>query len=322
MFSYSINSCRSSVLPIYFTAMDTNTTKPIDGLRSVSYSQYSWWMKCPHKWYLDYVKGLKTFEDNITTCFGTSMHEVLQLYIDTLYNKSTEEAESLNLKKMFINTFDREIADKKVVPENDDEYTEFVFDGKNIIDAFCNTTTRIANFPSKKYEVLGIEHEIITDLINNVRFKAYIDLILKDRRSGRIKIYDFKTSRTGWNSYMKDDETKYTQLLLYKAFYAQKYNVPLHMIDIEFFIIKRKLFENVNFPQSRIQKFIPEHQNRHIAGALEGFTTFVNSCFNENGTFKEDLFLYPKTPGDRKKHCKYCPHKKVNCDAKATVIDD
>jgi hypothetical protein len=297
--------------------MDKNI---VEKQKTVSYSKYSWWMKCPYKYFLDEIKGLKVFEDSINTCFGTAMHEVVQKYISTLYEKSVQEAESLDLNKMFKEAFDRELKDNEVKIEDDDLYTEFVFDGKNIISAFCNSSTRIANFPNKKYEIIGVEHEIITDLINNVQFKAYIDLILKDKISGRIKIYDFKTSATGWNSFMKDDETKYSQLLLYKAFYSQKYNVPLHMIDVEFFILKRKLFENVNFPQSRIQKFIPEHNNKMIVGAIEGFGSFVKSCFNPDGSYIENIENYPKVPGKNKKHCKWCPHKKVNCDAKATKI--
>ncbi len=48
--------------------------------KRVSFSQFSWWLKCPHKWYLDYVKGLKQFEDTINTCFGTAIHETIQTY--------------------------------------------------------------------------------------------------------------------------------------------------------------------------------------------------------------------------------------------------
>lgn len=304
--------------------MDTENTTNLEDIRSVSYSQYSWWMKCPHKWYLDFVKGLRKFEDSINTCFGTAMHEVLQKYVETLYNEGINAATELNLNKMFSDALEREIKDKEV-PVTEDELGEFIQDGRNIISAFCDSTVRIANFPNKKYQAdgegLGVELEIITELVHNVKFKAYIDLVLKDKTTGRIKIWDFKTSSVGWNSYMKDDETKYSQLLLYKAFYAQKYNVPLHMVDIEFFILKRKLYENYNFPQSRIQKFIPEHNNKMVAAAVNGFGEFVRSCFNEDGSFIEDEKNYPKFPGKGKKHCKWCPHKKVDCDAKETKLD-
>ena len=41
--------------------------------RWVSYSQFSNWFNCRHRWYLDHVKGLREFEDNVNTCFGTAM---------------------------------------------------------------------------------------------------------------------------------------------------------------------------------------------------------------------------------------------------------
>lgn len=293
--------------------------------RHVSYSQYSTWLKCPHKFYLDKVLDKKKFEDSVNTCFGTAMHEVIQKYIETLYTQNAQVADSIDFKKLFVERFDFEIDDKmkKAGKEvSDDEYTEFVYDGHGILDTFCTPTNRLTNFPSKKYELVGIEFPLDLPLIHNVNFTAYIDLILKDKQTGKYKIYDFKTSSSGWNQYMKQDETKYSQILLYKALYSKQFNVPLHMVDVEFFILKRKLYENVNFPQSKIQKFIPENGNGPIVSTLNGFSEFIKSCFNEDGTYKNDATLYPKTPGDRKKNCKYCPHKKVDCDAKATVQDD
>ena len=46
--------------------------------KSVSFSQYSTFMKCNHKWYLHY--GLGNYEDkpSINMTFGTAMHESTQ----------------------------------------------------------------------------------------------------------------------------------------------------------------------------------------------------------------------------------------------------
>ena len=30
--------------------------------KTVSFSQYSGWFKCPHSWYLNYLKGLRKYE--------------------------------------------------------------------------------------------------------------------------------------------------------------------------------------------------------------------------------------------------------------------
>ena len=68
--------------------------------KSISYSQFSQWDKCPYMWKLNYVDRLSVFTDNIHTLFGTSMHEVLQEYLRVMYTKSIKEADQLYLDEM------------------------------------------------------------------------------------------------------------------------------------------------------------------------------------------------------------------------------
>ena len=297
--------------------MDKKST-PTDNKRRVSFSQFSNWFNCRHRWYLDHVKGLRVFEDSVSTCFGTAMHEVIQLYIETLYKKSAKDADLHDLYELFLKGFDKELKDKKVTitPEVLKEYRE---DGDNIIKAFTNMTNRIKHFPSGKYEFIGIEDEIVMPIKNNVEFICYIDVVLKEKATGRYRIIDIKTSTSGWNHYQRDDEAKVSQILLYKAFFSRKYNVDINMIDVEFFILRRKLWENYAFPQSRIQTFIPKNNQSSIARALNKFAEFVTECFTPQGKFIETPKVYLKTPGKAKKNCRYCPHKGVNCDAVSDI---
>lgn len=286
--------------------------------KRVSYSQYAKWFKCPNAWKLDYLDNLRVYEGSINTCFGTAIHDALQLYLETLYTKGHELADELNLFNIFKVSFDRELSGdekNKPVKHTTDEYTEFCFDAEDVIKSFLSSSNRLKNFPSKKYEFVGSELPLEMDIRNNVQFVAFLDLVLKDKETGRYKILDFKTSSSGWNSYMKEDESKYSQLLLYKAFYSKRFDVPLDNIDVEFFILKRKLYEDVGFPQSRIQKFVPTNTKPAINKSVSGFITFLNECFTPDGEYKVDG-QFPKVPGKAKKNCKYCVHKKVNCDAK------
>ena len=289
--------------------------------KKVSYSQFSNWFNCPHRWYLDHVKGLRTYDDSIHTCFGTSIHEAIQLYIESLYKDGLEKADSHNLVEKFKSVFEKELTDKGV-SVTEKEKNEFIKDGKDIISAFANVSNRIKYFPSTKYEFIGVEDEIIMPIKNNVSFICYIDVVLKERSTGRYRIIDIKTSSTGWNQYQKEDPSKYSQVLLYKAFFSKKYNVPLDMIDVEFFILKRRLYEGVSFPQSRIQSFIPNHNNKVITNTLSTFSQFVGECFNRDGTFNQNVKTYPKIAGKNKKNCKYCPHKKINCDGKSDLTEE
>ncbi len=305
--------------------MAKNSTPKGDKKR-VSYSQFANWFKCRHRWFLDHVKGLRTFEDSVSTCFGTAMHEAIQLYIETLYKKSAKEADSHDLNAIFLAAFDRELAggEKKakpieITPEVRKEYIE---DAANIITSFTNMTNRIKHFPSGKYEFIGVEDEIIMPIKQNIEFVCYIDLVLKEKATGRYRIIDIKTSTSGWNHYQRDDEGKTAQILLYKAFFSRKYNVDIDMIDVEFFILRRKLWENYAFPQSRIQTFVPKNNQSQVARALNIFADFVTECFTPDGKFAEDHSIFLKNPGKGKKNCRYCPHKGVNCDAKSDIPAD
>lgn len=292
-----------------------------DKKKIISYSQYVTWLNCPNKFFLNKVRGLEVKENTIHTCFGTSIHEALQAYIKTLYTVNAPAADALDLKKIFKEAFDRKL-EKNKVARTDDEYTDFIFDGQDILKEFCKNSNRIKYFPTGKYEFLGVELKIVQPIKNNLEFMALVDLALKDKKTGRIKIIDIKTSSLGWNRYQKEDIAKLYQLLLYKLFYAKKYNENPSNIDVEFFILKRKLTENVSFPQSRIQIVKPNDSKNSMKKCSDSLVQFISECFTEEGTYKTDRALYPKIPGKAKKNCKYCSHKGVNCDAKSDVKND
>lgn len=294
--------------------MSTEENKEIKKNR-VSFSQYSTYLKCPHKWYLDYVKNMRVRDDNINTTFGTAIHHAFQTYLTSLYNESVSIADSLDVKKLFLDKFNEEI--KKVKDVKEEEFTDFIFDGNDIIDTFCKSSNRLKHFPTKEYELVGIEIPLEIPIKNNVEFVGFIDIVLKEKNKEFYRIIDFKTSSSGWNSYMKEDPAKLAQLYLYKSVYSKKFNVPLNSIEVEFFIVKRKLYENVSFPQSRIQVFKPSAGPVIIKESIGYFIEFLDAAFNSDGTYNTSV-EYPKIPGKAKKNCKYCVHYKTNCDAKAS----
>lgn len=289
--------------------------------KKVSFSQYSKWLKCPNQYYLDYILGHKKIEFNLSLFFGTAMHFALQTYLETLYTKGVDSANLINVNTLFETKFKEEIEKEKTkFTYTEDEYKGYVCDGEDIIEYLLTKGNRERYFPKDKYEFIGVEIPLDMEILNNVNFIAYVDLILKDKITGKIKIYDFKTAAVGWNNYMKEDEAKYSQILLYKAFYSKKFNIPLSQIEIEFFILKRKLYEGVSYPQSRIQTFEPNHSHNAIADALNGFIKFVKECFTVDGEYNKTS-SYPKIPGKAKKNCKYCGHYKTTCDAKPDKIE-
>jgi hypothetical protein len=288
----------------------------------VSFSQFSNWWTCPHKWYRDMVLHEKTFEDNLNMSFGTAIHETVQLYLKTLYNKSEKQANSINVMKYFTWSFKKQVKIKSIF-HTKKEFDEFVDDGKNILDEFLAPENRIRHFPRDKWELLDIEHNLNVDIKNNVLLNAKLDIVLKEKLSGDIRIIDFKTSGRGWTNYEKEDFTKTSQLVLYKALYSKKYNIPLSKIHVEFFILKRKVYDTTSTPyvQSRLQLFKPPSYQKDVLQVIQEFGKFVDTCFTSEGVHRV-LAKYPKIPGKNKKNCKYCPHlKNKKCDGVADPLD-
>jgi hypothetical protein len=77
-----------------------------------------------------------------------------------------------------------------------------------------------------------------------------LDVVLYHEPTNSFKIIDIKTSTKGWSDYEKKDETKQFQLILYKHFFAKQFGVEIDKIDIEFFIVKRKIWAESPYPIS------------------------------------------------------------------------
>jgi hypothetical protein len=196
------------------------------------------------------------------------------------------------------------LAEKKdgKAPCTKEELMEFFDDGVNIIDFFKKR--RGEYFSKRDWELIGCEVPINVDLKNNIKIIGYLDVVMRHIPTDSIKIIDIKTSTMGWNKWMKKDENKTQQLLLYKQFYSKQYNHPVERIEIEYFIVKRKLYENLDFPQKRVQKFVPASGKPSMNKVNTKLLEFVNNAFTEDGKRKDDMVATPS-----KKSCKWCEFK-------------
>tara|TARA_Y100001938_G_C8087202_1_gene432789 strand:+ start:1162 stop:1998 length:837 start_codon:yes stop_codon:yes gene_type:complete len=274
-------------------------------MKKISYSQYSLWKHCPYQWKLQYVDGQREYTDSIHTLFGTSMHEVVQTFLTVMYNDTVKLAEQLPLEDMLRTRMRRNF--ERIVESNHGEMfctekdmVEFYTHGIQILDFFKKR--RGQYFSKKGYELLGIEVPLSYELPNNLKFVGYIDLVIRDTFRDVIKIYDIKTSTVGWNKYMKADSNKTDQLLLYKQFYSKQFNHPVEKIEVEYFILKRKLYENLDFPQKRVQKFSPANGKPSMNKMIKRFSEFIDSTYDENGEFKD--VTYEKCVGKCKAYNK------------------
>ena len=283
-------------------------------MKKISYSQYNQWVTCPYKWKLNYIDELGEYTDSIHTMFGTSMHEVLQTYLTVMYNDTVKMADALPLEKMLLHrmkTNYNQIMDRnggEVFCEQSD-MEEFYQHGLVILEWFKK---KRGNYFSKKgYELVGIEVPIDYNLPNDIKFIGYMDVVLYNKVSGRYKIIDIITSTMGWNKWMKADKNKTDQLLLYKQFYGAQHDIPLDKIDVEYFIVKRKLYEKVDFPQRRVQTFSPANGKPSINKVINNLNQFIEESFIDGEYNTEHTYI--KRPS--KKNCRFCEFNQTeHCD--------
>lgn len=283
--------------------------------KHVSFSQYSIYKTCPYQWYLSYVKGLQPFRASIHTIFGTAFHETIQNYLQVMYDTSATEADKIHLptyfKSKFISLYEQNSKDGHFsTPE---ELTEFYKDAEAILEFFKKK--RNLFFSKKNTELVGIEIPIyspIVEGVNNVHLKGFIDLVTYNKTLDKYTIYDIKTSTRGWSDYEKKDQTKINQILFYKKMFSKLKNVPEENIDVQFFIVRRKISENVEYPPSRIQEFIPAHGSRKLNEAFTDLQEFVKDGFTSDGSYQDKV--YPKNPNK----CRFCPYNSSPelCDRK------
>ena len=270
----------------------------------ISYSQLSMFSECPLRWKLNYIDDLSVSEPSIHLLFGTAMHEVIQTWLEVMYFDSVKNANKLNLEQRLHDKMMEQFQkDKEAYGKNPctlEELREFFQDGVDILDF---VKKRRADYFSKRgYKLIGCEVPIDVDLKKNIKMVGYLDIVILDEMTNTLKIYDIKTSTRGWNKWMKKDENKTQQLLLYKQFYSKQYNHPIDKIEVEYFIVKRKLWEEAMFPQKRVQKFSPASGTVSMNKVAKRLDLFLELAFDDNGVRISDNIV----PTPSKKACRFC----------------
>ena len=283
--------------------------------KNISYSQASMYWQCPKKWSLQYREGHKVYEQTIHTTFGTALHETLQHYLNVMYDQSGAAADRIDLVEYFEDRL-REIY-KENYQKNGGHYStpeqlrEFFEDGVEIINFIKKKKNQY--FSKRGWYLAGCEVPIVitpNKRYKNVIYQGFIDVVLYHEPTNTFKIIDIKTSTRGWNDKEKKDELKQFQLILYKKYFAEQFNVSIENIDIEFFIVKRKIWENADFPIGRIQIWKPASGKVKLNKATQNIENFITQCFTQEGY--ADKEYETNVNGN----CKWCPFFKTHlCSA-------
>ena len=279
--------------------------------KAISYSQLSMYRSCPQKWALQYRDGHYTSESSIHMTFGTAIHETIQNYLDVMYEKSGAEADRIDIEKHFEERF-RETylkdykSNKNTHFSNPAEMKEFFDDGVEILKYFKKK--RNVHFSKRGWHLVKCELPLLitpNPAFKNVLYRGYLDIVMYHEPTNTIKIIDIKTSTRGWGDKEKKNEDKQFQLILYKKFFSEQYKFPIENIDIEFFIVKRKLYESEDYVIPRIQLFKPASGKIKVSRAEKAMNEFISEVFTPEAKFKDDMM----TPNPSKWNCGFCPFK-------------
>lgn len=264
---------------------------------------------CPHQWRLAYHDKLKPNESSIHLVFGKAIHEAIQAWLDRHFNLKPRLSNTFDLEGLFkerlMHHFQADTLTNadgtKVFPTDKATLLEFYMDGLAILSYLTEHKNDI--FPRAGHELVGVEIPLEMPLTEKLRFVGFIDIIVREKKTGKIIIYDLKTSGKGW-FHEKKDPKKINQLLLYKRFYSKMFNTEEDNIRVEFVILKRKV-DTTNKWNKRIVSFEPTHGTGAVTKATETFMSFVNEAFDAEGQVRVDNL--PAKPSASA--CRFCPFK-------------
>jgi hypothetical protein len=254
--------------------------------------------------------------------FGTAIHSVLQNYLDTLYNISIKAADEINLEEEFEEALRNQYKidyekNKKTHFSSSEQLREFFEDGLGILSWLRRNKGKY--FSKRGWYIAGCEIPIVlspNNAYNNVIYKGFLDVVLYHEPTNKIKIIDIKTSTRGWKDKEKTDEVKNMQLILYKKFFSDQFNFPVDNIDIEYFIVKRKLHGNPDYPDPRVQLHVPASGKIKLGRAISKLNEFITLAFQKDNSYTErELLANPS-----KFNCTYCPFKNQKSLCNSSIL--
>ena len=256
----------------------------------ISYSSLSTYNKCPKLWELQYLRNEVPFTQNIYTCFGTAMHETIQEWLTVIYHDKVKAANDINLHKLFYANMAKAYKTGRAMMQGQhfssaDEMTQFWLDGKHILDFLSKK--RAGYFSTKNMMLAGVETLLYQEIKPGIVFKGLVDLVFYHPNSDTWTIMDIKTSTRGWSPEYKKNPNLTAQVILYKEYFSKQFGIDKDKIEVEFFIVKRRVPAEAEFAsmQRRVQEFRPNAGPRKTKQVLDSMNKFISEAIDENGQY-------------------------------------
>lgn len=275
--------------------------------KHISYSSISTYNKCPKLWELQYLRGAIPFTQNIYTTFGTAFHETLQEWLTVMYHDTAKAAMDINTKDLlYANMVKAYKAGKAIMGHehysNQEEMTQFWLEGNHILEWIKKK--RSAYFTTRDMMLAGVETLLYQEIRPGVVFKGLIDLVFYHPKTDEWTIMDIKTSTSGWKDSQKKNPNLTAQVILYKEFFAKQFNIPKDKINVQFFIVKRRVPKDAEFAimQRRVQEFTPNAGPRKTKQVLDSMNKFISDVIDENGEYIDKEYKC-NNPFGKCEHC-------------------
>lgn len=212
----------------------------------VSYSEIKIWKECPWKHKLMYVDGIQTYENNPYAEFGTIVHDTIENYLKTGTMDVSQVEQKLKSSWEEHGFDSQEYIDKMTEQRKkfDLKYRHEKFD--SWLTSAYNILSAVPDFMDENFgewEYVSAEEQIYENIEGQeLKFKGFIDAIIKSKVKGKDKywIIDWKTTGPrGWYQDKRRDFLTQAQVGLYKKFWSEREGIPLKSIGCGYALLKR-----------------------------------------------------------------------------------
>ena len=197
-------------------------------LKSISYSSLSDFHRCPFSFKLSRIDGIYISSSSVDTIFGTLIHGCAQAILQ--YKEDQKQIDRLERTwKKFCGIY------KKYI---DIAQTQRFFEaGQNVLRGIKQFV--ISEF-GIDFEVLSIEEELSSKIENSeLKFKAFVDLVILDRTNDRLVILDLKSCANSFQFKKYAGKEKERQLVFYKHFYCLKHDLDPKDVQTIFLLMEK-----------------------------------------------------------------------------------
>tara|TARA_Y100001972_G_scaffold88387_1_gene108141 strand:- start:18 stop:740 length:723 start_codon:yes stop_codon:yes gene_type:complete len=218
------------------------------------------------------------------------MHETIQEWLTVLYHDKVKSANEIDLNKLLYANMVKAYRQGKAMMKGEhfsssDELTQFWLDGKHILNFLKKK--RAGYFSTKSMMLAGVETLLYQDIRPGVKFKGLVDLVFYHPNTDRWTIMDIKTSTSGWRDQQKKNPNLTAQVVLYKEFFSKQFDIPKESIDVQFFIVKRRVPAEAEWAsmQRRVQEFSPNAGPRKTKQIITSMNNFIEDVLDEKGKY-------------------------------------